>query len=406
MRQDPTPSVYPWYRTFMAAYFWAPVFFLFFAERVSVPEILVLEALYYVAVVLLEVPSGAFSDRVGRRPTLLIATLALVAAYILFLVADGFALLLGAQVLLAVGMAFNSGTDTSLHLDALVAAGRSGEYGPREARVARNEMIAGAVGALAGGAIALTELRWAYALSLAGAAGAFLCVLRMREPPRDRGREPVTTLAHLRSSVGHLRVGALRWLFALAVLMHVLNHVPYTFFQPVMDRLLATLPDVSLETPLVTGVQTALAMLLAAWVAGRSITVRDRFGTGGVLLLAGAIQLAIIGLMAFVVHPVIAIVIVFRTIPRGLMSAPLNAAVAPRIPAGERATYLSLQSLGSRLTFALFLAVTARAAAVQSTDGADGVDLALVAGAVIGVVGLATLALTARVLGDDRLASP
>ena len=38
--------------------------------------VLRLEAIYYVAVVVLEVPSGFFSDVVGRKPTLLISSLA------------------------------------------------------------------------------------------------------------------------------------------------------------------------------------------------------------------------------------------------------------------------------------------------------------------------------------------
>jgi MFS family permease len=36
-------------------------------------RVLRLEAIYYIAVVILEVPSGYFSDRFGRRQTLLIA---------------------------------------------------------------------------------------------------------------------------------------------------------------------------------------------------------------------------------------------------------------------------------------------------------------------------------------------
>lgn len=36
-------------------------------------RVLRLEAIYYIAVVFLEVPSGYFSDRFGRRQTLLIA---------------------------------------------------------------------------------------------------------------------------------------------------------------------------------------------------------------------------------------------------------------------------------------------------------------------------------------------
>ena len=44
-----------------------PVFFLYFSSHLSLSEVLRLEALYCLAVVVLEAPSGYFSDRVGRR---------------------------------------------------------------------------------------------------------------------------------------------------------------------------------------------------------------------------------------------------------------------------------------------------------------------------------------------------
>jgi hypothetical protein len=46
----------------------------------------------------------------------------------------------------------------------------------------------------------------------------------------------------------------------------------------------------------------------------------------------------------------------FRTVPRALMPAPMNAAVAPLMGSSQRATFLSIQSLAGRLAFAGFLA--------------------------------------------------
>ena len=51
-------------------YFTAPVFFLYFSERFPIDRVLQLEALYYFAVVALEVPSGYLSDRLSRSAVL------------------------------------------------------------------------------------------------------------------------------------------------------------------------------------------------------------------------------------------------------------------------------------------------------------------------------------------------
>ena len=62
-----------------------------------------------------------FSDVVGRKPTLLISSLAFLAAYLLFFFGTGidgvpiFVVFTIAQVLLGAGMAFHSGTDASFH---------------------------------------------------------------------------------------------------------------------------------------------------------------------------------------------------------------------------------------------------------------------------------------------------
>ncbi len=126
-------ELYPWYVGFFNAFFWMPVFFLFFNEHVSLSEVLQLEAVYYAAVVALEVPSGYFSDKVGRRPTLIISSTALLAAYVLFFFGSTFIVFAAAQALLAMGIAFNSGTDASFHYDSLVALGREDEFDQREA---------------------------------------------------------------------------------------------------------------------------------------------------------------------------------------------------------------------------------------------------------------------------------
>ena len=81
----------------------AAVFYLFFGEFLTLEGLLQLEAIYYVAYVLLEVPSGYFSDRVGRKPTLVISASALVLSFLLFSIGSTFAIFALAQILNAVG---------------------------------------------------------------------------------------------------------------------------------------------------------------------------------------------------------------------------------------------------------------------------------------------------------------
>jgi len=351
--------LYPLYQVFFHAYFWLPVFFLYFSERLSLAQVLRLEAIYYITVVLLEVPSGYFSDVMGRRRTMIIATGALVVSYALFFFGQGFAMLAAAQVCLATGLAFNSGTDTALHFDSLSEVGRAADYGQREASVQRLALLGGAAAALLGGIAAAWQLRIAYGLSMLSALGAFVIVLLLVEPPRREAPGEMSAaqrgfFRQLAASVGHLRDRTLGWLMCFAVLMTVINHVPYEFYQPYLELLLdqrgVELPGNG--APLVTGVITAITTMIAAWAAGRSIRLRNRIGLAPTLLLMTTIQVVIMTAMGVVVHEVVLILVLFRSVPSATMQPPMRAAITPRLPQSLRATYLSMQSLAGRLAFA------------------------------------------------------
>ena len=51
---DRNLELYPWYQALRNGVFWLPVFFLYFLSVVSLEEALLLESIYYLAVVTLE----------------------------------------------------------------------------------------------------------------------------------------------------------------------------------------------------------------------------------------------------------------------------------------------------------------------------------------------------------------
>ena len=74
--------LYPWFRAASDGMAWITVFFLYMSQHVPLDQVIQLSAVYYLSVFVLEVPSGYFSDRIGRRLTLLIAALACLASYL------------------------------------------------------------------------------------------------------------------------------------------------------------------------------------------------------------------------------------------------------------------------------------------------------------------------------------
>lgn len=351
---------YPWFVAATSASPWLPVFFLLFESRVGFEGALALAATYYLAVVVLEVPSGYFSDRFGRRPTLMLASLALLAAYAGFALLDGFAALAVCQTLLAAGIAFQSGSDSALLHDSLAALGKTSDYAAEEARSRAVSLGVTSVSCLLGGLLGSVSLVLPYVLAALTAVVATGLAAGFVEPPVDRASAS-DLLGQGHAIARRLGDRVLAWLLLWYVLAFVLAHVPFELYQPWIRLLgesgdsLGTVLAGGTRAPIVSGVVLGLSMFGGMLGALISLRVAARLGLSSLLLLANVVQLAIIGGLALALHPVVLVLVFARNFAMNMTHAPVMAAIAPRVGSGERATWLSLQSLAGRLGFALVM---------------------------------------------------
>jgi len=354
MKLARTVRLYPWYVFFRDCLFWAPAFFLYFASVLPLSRVLWLEAVYYVSVAILEVPSGYVSDRLGRRPTLFFSALCMVAAYLLFFSGASFWVFSIGQVLLASGFACASGTDTSLHFESLKALGREDEYVGREARAFRLAFVAGAVGAIGGGALAMISLKTVYLGSALTGVASMVLLMFIGEPPAE-GKSTARSFVRqvpflLRKSWGK----RFRFFTLFAASMTLMVHVPYEFYQPYLERVaLPVLPMAG--APFVTGGHLAATMLIGSWCTRFVKPLNAHCRVRGALLGCLGFQVVMVGLMALFIHPAVAILLLARTSSKAIAMPLVNAEVAPLLERSERSTYLSIQSLLGRLCYGVVL---------------------------------------------------
>jgi hypothetical protein len=279
----------------------------------------------------------------------------------MFLFANSFEAFVIAQIFLAGGIAFNSGTDTSFLLESTQALNEPDTYPQLEAKAVKYGFLGTAAAGILGGLAAIPDYRGAYALSLAGGIGLLLITIRFTEPSRTSDANRVGFFTQVIACLGLLKSIRLLWLSVFAVFMIVINHIPYEFYQPYLKEL-ATQYKIAKSTPFLTSVHLTLTMIVASMIASRSIRIRENIGEGATFLSAAGLQVAMMAIMHFFVSIPAAIATLLRSCPRALMTAPLNAAVAPSVPASKRATFLSLQSLFGRLGFSITLALFGAAA--------------------------------------------
>ncbi len=386
-------TLYPYFRMAADGYAWIAVFFLYMSQTQSLDQVIQLSSIYYFSVFLLEVPSGYFSDRVGRRTTLLLASAALILSYVCFIIGASFWWFAAGQFLLAAGISFQSGTDTALHYDSLKALGRESEYAAREAGAEQRAMLMLALATLAGGVLGLVDLRLAYVYALASAIVMAVLAWRLTEPVHAEETHllPQSFLRLVASCLARLRDPVLGWLFAIVIVLYALAHFVYEFYQPYITLLQISLLETREHAALVSGIVIAVSMFGGALGARVSIAWKLRLGLLGLLAVAMLIQLGIVAAMALVLSPLALALVFARNFPMALVQAPVRAAIAPRIGREQRATYLSLQGLAERLVFALLL--LALAAGLEPGAPVDESTLHGILLAMLWIGGLAAVAL-------------
>ena len=362
---EPNLRLIPLHQALTRSLVWLPIFVLFTRARFDLDGALVLASLYYLFVVVLEVPSGWMSDRLGRTITLRIAAASWVGAHLSFLIGDDrfWAIMLG-QFLLAGGFASLSGTDVTFHFDTLESLGLEREFARREARVASIGFAAAAMSGVAGGVLGLVDLRLAFLASLALAVAQLVVAMRLVEPPTGRHADPF--VRQLRTCAGYLRDRWIGWIFFHGVVLVTLEHVAFTVAQPWITEVLDRPADDLGVTPLLTGTTFAVVAIVGSVAARSSARLGERFGVAPTLIGFGALSAAVVTGMALWVHAAMLVLLAFRSAQGAAAPVLISAAVAPVTAPGHRATLLSINSLAGRLSYGVFLLVV-------TTDAEDDV---------------------------------
>jgi len=323
-----------------------PVITLFWMDHIgmTLTDVMVLQAIFGLAVVVFEFPSGYLADRVGYRRSLLIgAALAAVgwATYVRATTFGGVAL---AEIVLGAGVAFISGADSALLFVSLDGQGRAHEYTRWEGRVRAAGQTGEALSSAVGGWLYAIAPRLPFWLQIPSALLALGAIAAMRGEPRDRPA-PVSHVEHARRIVRfalreHPR---LRATMALSVSLGMSTFMMVWLIQPWMQR--RGIPAAWF------GPIWAAAHLWLVGVSLASARIVDAVGRRGALL--GCCVMAPAGYAVFAAAdtPWAVLAYLLFMVVRGLQGPILVAALQEDAPGADRATVLSLNTLLFRLTF-------------------------------------------------------
>ena len=329
---------------------WWPIWVLYLTDyrRFSLTQVSGLEALFWMVIVLSEVPTGAVADRYGRKLSLLLGAACTTAAVAVFGLADSYLIVLLSYVAWAFGLTFQSGADSALTFESLRAVGREQEY-PRVAGIGFGIFSLGALGGMLGGAplAAATDLRFPILLS-AGITFLMLVVAATyREPPQVEGEERLPYRRLVTESARTVwRQPPVRAMLVLSALLLGATNAVSIFAQPFLDH-----HDVPVRFFGLAQAPMRAAGIIGAIAAYRfvaSIGLRPMLIAAPVILVA---SYALLGGWISVYAFGATTAIVFTT---SVLMPVVHNYLNRRIPNNQRATILSFRQLLTSLIIASF----------------------------------------------------
>lgn len=183
--------LYYFFRSFILAYV---IERLFWASRgMSITDTVYTEFVYAFAMIFLEIPSGLWADRYGRKNVILLGSAFNVMTLFMMLHIYGLTLFSIAIALSAVNGALTSGSVNALVYDSLAACGEKNRFEKVLARIKVTRYASGLLAAFIGAYSAnRMGLLFNYQVSFVSTILAFLVMLSIKEPPRSADDSEMT----------------------------------------------------------------------------------------------------------------------------------------------------------------------------------------------------------------------
>ena len=413
---DPRPyrRNIPVYYIFMAStgfMIFLPIWIIYLTDHrgMTLTTVGIMESLFWLTIVLAEVPTGAVADRFGRRISLALGGFLFCGATVVFAIADSLTLLMISYLILGIGITLYSGASQALLYDTLRVLGRSNEF---EKHMGRSEAGAFAfmllASALGGPLAALIGYTPTILLSCIFFLIAGCTALLLREPPRKES-DYLPDPLHAQSASHHdlaqrrresesgsagvpifnemvrgiriaWRTRPVRYLILLAALMLGVLHMPEFLTQPYVRSHgidpVENLGQGAIWSGLMMPAQlgAVIGLFFAASLVGR-LGERRAFPA---LLITGAILLVPLILWNHLgLIGVIMLVTAVREAVRPIAIGYINR----RIPSDQRATVLSVLQLIYGASMALMFVSVVPVADVAGFQNGFGLALAILIGA-------------------------
>ncbi|HRX32035.1 MAG TPA: MFS transporter [Tenuifilaceae bacterium] len=325
-----------------------PIVVLFYQKNgLSIREVFILQSIYSVAIVALEIPSGYLADAIGRKKTIIIGAVLGFLGFATYSVGVGFITFMIAEIILGIGQSMISGADSALLYDTLIEAQRQDEYLKIEGRMISAGNFSEAVAGVLGGLLAAVNIRYPYYGQTLVALVAIPAAITLVEPAVSEsklgvGWKQILGVVHY-SLIQNRR---LRWNIIFSSVVGASTLTMAWFVQPWLMR-----TNVQVEAFGIIWTVLNLLVGISAMLAYKLELKMGRFFT----IAVTSIMLAIgFFTSAYIYHLWGLLVFSMFYIARGIATPVLKDGINRISPSHIRATILSVRNFVIRIIFSIW----------------------------------------------------
>lgn len=336
---------YNWYAFFMGMSFYAPIAIVYYSEisrsytlGASILTIVMLTS------ALGEVPTGIWSDKIGRRGTMIVGSSLLLLGTLCYAISQNYMWLVIGAILVGLSRSFFSGNNDAFLHESLQDNNEADNYHDYLGKAMSMEHIGIAIGAVGGSLIAIFSVRLTVALTLIPLLASFFFALLLKEP-KSKHISNANVFAHLKDSFSlFVKNKKLRLLSLTDAVSFATGEVSYQFRATYFAQLWPLWTINLLNTFIQLGASTSY------YYSGKLI---NKIGAERLLFIRSLVG-KISGLVAFgfstIISPMVTVIPAFLY---GAGQVAKNTLMQREFTAHQRATMSSLNSLLSNLTYAL-----------------------------------------------------
>lgn len=343
----------------VAVSFFFATYVVFLTSRgLDLLEVNLINTVFVVGIFILEIPTGAYADLIGRKKSFVLGCFFLSVSMLIYYLSSSFWMFMAAELVGAVAMAFRSGALESWLVDSLKFHGFDGDLVNVFKKEQQLDSLGIVVGALAGGYIAKIDvaLPWLASAIAVAFVGVF-CSIAMTEEYFDKTDEKLKLTSFKKIINESIFYGINK----KSVFFIIIFGIVFAFIcqGPNMQWQIKFKDDFRMDTAALGWIFVGISACvfigshISGWFAGMFRSEKGAIVFSQVFVVIGLMSASL-----FVSFPIVLSGFFIHEIGRGIVAPLVRSYTNNRIPSEQRATIISFKSMMAQIGSVMGLVIS------------------------------------------------